>query len=875
MSPSRPAVTIGRTEDLAEIVAALEDSEPHAFLIAGPMGVGKTHLMREAGRLAAARGFALVRVAATRASASIPFGPFAHLLPDPEGSRFDRLALLGTAIEGIFERAGPGRPLLTVDDAHLLDNGSAALVHQVANRRLCHLVATLRTGAPAPDSVTSLWKDGLAKRIDLQPLSESEVGALAANLAGAPLSGAARRRLWQLSGGNAMYLRELVAGAIASGDLIDDDGVFVLQGHFSAPERLVELVAGRMEAWPADVLEVVDLLAVAGNLGVVILGQLVSPEAIEAAERMRAVEVLEHGRRYDARLGHPVYGEIRRQSMPHSQARRLAASLAKALAETGARRRDDLLRIAHWQLDAGIKGDPGLFARAAKKAKSAHDFALANRLARAAIDAGAGVETGLVLAETEFLSGNHEEAERILADLAGKCENDDEVILIAGARAYNLSALMGDPARAVGVLGEAMSAVTDKSRLVVRSATISMLGGWPADALATADMALPSGEDLVVASAERVRSTVLAQLGRTGEALEAAERGLVVHRRLAESNQIPETQLIGVALAHAGAGHFDLAQVAATAGYDATLEADDDEGTATFGMLMGCVLADRGALGDAAASFREAVAINRKLNDTGALRWCLGGTAWVAGMAGDTAAALAAVEELGELRDDWMAVFGPDLVERGRAWERVAAGDISSARAILSAAAADAASRSMLISEARLRHDLARLGEPRRVTARLAELAGLVDGDLVPLFAEHAKAMAADRGEALAEVSSRLAAIGAGILAAEAAAAASTAYRAEGLMRQSMAWARVAAEGQEASGARTPRLQVEEVFTALSSREYEIAVLAARGQSNREIADKLFISVRTVETHVRNIFIKLGATNREQLRERLDLPGPW
>ncbi|GIE56523.1 helix-turn-helix transcriptional regulator [Actinoplanes octamycinicus] len=55
----------------------------------------------------------------------------------------------------------------------------------------------------------------------------------------------------------------------------------------------------------------------------------------------------------------------------------------------------------------------------------------------------------------------------------------------------------------------------------------------------------------------------------------------------------------------------------------------------------------------------------------------------------------------------------------------------------------------------------------------------------------------------------------------------------------------------------------------LTTREREIATLAAEGLANRAIAERLFISERTVETHVRHALAKLGAANRTQLAARL------
>ncbi len=53
-----------------------------------------------------------------------------------------------------------------------------------------------------------------------------------------------------------------------------------------------------------------------------------------------------------------------------------------------------------------------------------------------------------------------------------------------------------------------------------------------------------------------------------------------------------------------------------------------------------------------------------------------------------------------------------------------------------------------------------------------------------------------------------------------------------------------------------------EPIGGLSAREHEVAALVAAGRTNREIAEELVVTLKTVETHLRNIFVKLGASSR-------------
>ena len=71
-----------------------------------------------------------------------------------------------------------------------------------------------------------------------------------------------------------------------------------------------------------------------------------------------------------------------------------------------------------------------------------------------------------------------------------------------------------------------------------------------------------------------------------------------------------------------------------------------------------------------------------------------------------------------------------------------------------------------------------------------------------------------------------------------------------------------------AAGAR-PRRAALSGQAALTTREHQVAILAAEGLSNREIAEQLVVTVKTVEWHLKNSFQKLGITSRTQLRDKL------
>ncbi len=63
---------------------------------------------------------------------------------------------------------------------------------------------------------------------------------------------------------------------------------------------------------------------------------------------------------------------------------------------------------------------------------------------------------------------------------------------------------------------------------------------------------------------------------------------------------------------------------------------------------------------------------------------------------------------------------------------------------------------------------------------------------------------------------------------------------------------------------------VRDPLTELTAQQQQIIRLAARGLTNREIGERMFLSPRTVSSHLYRSFPKLGVTSRAQLRDLLD-----
>jgi DNA-binding CsgD family transcriptional regulator len=287
-------------------------------------------------------------------------------------------------------------------------------------------------------------------------------------------------------------------------------------------------------------------------------------------------------------------------------------------------------------------------------------------------------------------------------------------------------------------------------------------------------------------------------------------------------------------------------------------------------MLLGLVATQRGRVRTGMRHFREAAALNMDIDDDVGLRWSLGGAAMAGGMAGNRDAARAARDHLDALEPAGIQVLELDFVERGRAWQEVSAGEVTRAVERLRDAAALAASTDQFAVEAVLRHDLLRLGDPAAASGRWAQLGELVDGGLTAVRTRHAAGLARRDGELLEAVARELDGLDHHLDAAIAARQAASAMRAAGWARPAARCERLAEEAaSRCEGAALPVTGGGGEVAALTRREREVATLASEGLANREIAERLFLSARTVENHLQHAYEKLGITARSELAAAL------
>jgi DNA-binding CsgD family transcriptional regulator len=256
----------------------------------------------------------------------------------------------------------------------------------------------------------------------------------------------------------------------------------------------------------------------------------------------------------------------------------------------------------------------------------------------------------------------------------------------------------------------------------------------------------------------------------------------------------------------------------------------------------------------------------------GFLPWCLGELAAAATVVGDLVEADGALIEADTRRHPSLRLFDVELAI-GRAWRTAVGGERTAAFTILHEAAQWANETGQAVFEGLALHAAVRLGFAAEVVTRLEAVAAGVDAREVTIGARHARALVHHDGAALDSVSVAFEELGALLHAAEAAAEAAVAHRSQGQARAATGAAeRARALAARCEGARTPALlAVDDVVeaAALTRREGEVARLAAGGLPSREIAERLFLSVRTVDNHLQRAYFKLGVTSRRELAVKL------
>ena len=863
---------IGRDADLDVLERHLSPTSSTAGVVLdGPAGVGKTTLVREAASRCRTAGATVRWLAGTQTSRSLPFGAVAQHVRLPDG--LDAARALRFAADSLLDRDTDRALIVAVDDAHLLDPLSATLVHQLALSGAARLIVSIRSGEPAPDAVTALWKDRHVERRTVGPLTPRQSAAATESYLDGPLDRQSAQRLWSLSEGNPLYLRQLVESWVENGSLRPVTGVWRATGRSTVSGELADVLSTRIGRLGPDVQRVVALLSCCEPLPASVLTSMTVGGALEAAERLGVVGVSRDGG--TVRLAHPLFGEVIRSRTPTLAGRRLRGELASAL-EAGAAATDasERIRRATLAVDGDVDAEAASLVQGSWDAMLLGDLPLGERLARAAVGNGRSpgsddveedFESVLALGYAVSWQGRGQEAEDLLAPLTRGAGDEVDDVRATIPRVANMFWTMHRPAAADEVLDSALGRVSDPVLLDelrgLRAALTFVRGGAAEAAVAaTRILAAPGRSDRARTWAAAALSPALAVLGRCADAVELGRRSnqiatsgetSVLRQSIATGEMLGLLTLGDVRGARAATErHTVLAAGELCAGAFAAMFAGWTE------LAAGHVDKAERALGEAVAAF----SLGDPADWTFVARTALVRAQVMTGHVDKARATLALAVE--GYRDS-AAFFGPELL-LARGWEAAGSGRPIEALAHTRRAADLSRGRGQWGLEVHARHTAARFGD-RSVGTRLTALTRLVQGTAVRQLAAHATALAAGDPVALLTSARGLRDADLGAAAVDAAAQAIVVARHNGDQVAETAARTFVDDLLSTLGPIvTPALAMVPVST-LTAREREVTVLVARGLSNRDIAARLVVSVRTVEGHIYRACHKLQVEDRAAL----------
>ena len=849
---------VEREKEYKEIAAALRGEAPVCgVVLTGDSGVGKTTLARH---VTAGIGAGVRWVAGTESARSIPLGVFAHLVGPATSA--DPVTYLAAARESLL---ASGNAVIGVDDAHLLDELSATLLHQLAIDRAVHIVATVRSGETVPDAVTSLWKDNHLLRITLSPFTKEQSVELVESVLGGQLEEHSADRMWAASGGNALFLRHLVDGARQANTLRPVNGVWQLRGRAEITSELASLLEGRIEQLDEDVLTALKYLSLCEPLNLDVLAEVAGEEAVEQAEIDGLVRIERDGRDLNVGFHHPLFGEVIRRRLGFASSRRLRGNLVKALAARSLSTPLDRIRLAELALESDTSAiDRGLLSAAAGDALNLAQTPMGERFARAAIEEGGGPADAELLSRALMWQGHPDEAEAVLNRVDTTGLDAPLTLRIGLQRVGNMFWVMNDADRAKKILAQVRADVDPGLVQIVDGidSACALFENRLDDAIELADRALDSVNALPWAVEWGVFGGMLSRAvaGRGSELEPMARRAREAERYTDGLLRYPAGigEILGLTLT----GRITDAE-SAVQRYIDFADAAQYLSWAMSGILVSAIELARGDCASVARRIEQTLATLD--GEEYSASWNFPAYVFLAqalSALGEADRAAAALRRAAARDGNHVAVFRP-MLRIAQAWQAAAAGVVSDGIQRAYLAAELASSTGQFAVEAEALHTAVRFGDTHAAT-RLRELAGTIDGPLADLYARHAEALAAADGVELDVCAAELEELGLRLSAADVAAQASVIHDGNGKRSATVAYSAMANRLAAACGGlNTPALLAAAQPLPLTTRECEIANLVASGLSNKQIAERLTVSVRTVEGHIYRACIKLDVTDRD------------
>ncbi|MGA7206829.1 MAG: helix-turn-helix transcriptional regulator [Specibacter sp.] len=822
-------------------------------------------------------GSVTIRLSPSKALSAVPFGAVnARVGPNliRSSDYYEVLNGLLSQVRAGFEVAD--KVFLMVDNGEFIDEQSAAVIMQVVMSTEVKLILVDQPGSQRT-YLRELWRDGHLARFELASLKSADVQAFLEDVLDGKVSSPAADYLASRSAGNPLVLKGLVSGALEEGSLQKVDGVWMLDhpadklGAESSDFLRMELDHLRPES-----RRIIDILALAGPLPLDVLLEVTSTESVDDIQQRELVAIVP-GPAMTMQLARPATAGPIRRMIPVGRSRRLLAEVTEVYIPGDTSEPEVLINFTRWAVDCGVPvSDEQILAAATK----------ANHLVR--------VQDALHIS-SQYVSPEFEPALLAQQSLAQLNNDRADTARALAARSLELAVtpdVGADALRAIHAahlpeqdfeakFGAALDAYEEKFGVVRldgnstradfdvltlrASAEVTLGESATASARIAALLAHPLADNPVDQThLKSLLCEVLTTTGRTGPAAALAGEVVAVLER-PEGFPRPDISILAYTRAVSAFIYNGDWEIVRRALAPAVFTNPDlmlhSGGMKDLGAAM--MHCRRGHIDEALAVLGPAVAALMDYDPWLVLPTALGLQAYCMVMRGDTDGVHVPLKRL------------EGMQRRGNTFHHLeAAAYAAAARAMsghrilgvkqLYALLHECRDRGYTGTELTVLSLLIRVGE-NGVVPRMVEVSDLVESGTKAFFQEWSRALRSQDPVTLDRASTTAVEYGFELVAVELATQAQKRFNDGGKVHRSRKTAsKVVSMREQLPGLASP------AFTSIdrpkmTRREHEIASLVAKGESNNAIAERLNVSLRTVEGHLYRTFIKLDLQSREQL----------
>ncbi|MER6632961.1 LuxR C-terminal-related transcriptional regulator [Streptomyces sp. NPDC000987] len=803
-------------------------SRPAGVLLTGVTGIGKSRLADE--------------IVSLHGQDAVDVDPaLQEVLRTPEAVGF---------LEKTIARAVRLRLLLRVDNAHLLDPAAVPVLLQAVCRQHVRLLAEINLDAGGTGAGDALCRSPYLHTIHVGPLDASTARRLAGYFSGHRISQQCAARLADLSAGNPSVLREIIralqnerpASIFGDSRLVIPESVVL--------RKLADARIAVLETAPREALE---LIALAEPARLTAVEELVDPDVLVSLEDRRLIITNVDDAMAHITVADPLLGHVLRQETGPLRRKQLLASWKTALPENE-RQPDEYVRIVSWEQQSGHTPSEGRLLQACRYALSRHDLPTATHLARVAWRTYRSASAADLYGQALLASASLDDLHKLCLEAV---EKDDAEVGLAlqpwRARAWILGC---DYAQAEAAISEMQGPAKE-----LLAALSDYFQGRYQDCLHRCSPLLATASPAMRVEATVFAMSALCHLGRPLDALALYEDAARAMRSeddvwAPHTDSLEELRACALHLSGDLRGAQDvLEQEYGDAARRVSFRTDTQRGLA-----LGFTLYERGLVRRALAHFVLSPAYQVGWEQWHARAGIYAELASNCLPDSQRKAPHAPLDTLPSGHYTHLAIV--------RAHRAMSRGDQATALALLQNAVRDAQAQGAGTDVAIIVHEMARIG---LASDTRAQWSVAVQGPYLQARLQYAQALATGDHALMKSVARSFAAAGAELYAAEAYAEISRMRRRTG---DSGAAAAAVAAARAHLGAcdpvQTPALRFLDQPASLSTRERTIAGLAAEGLSDKEIAEQLVLSPRTVSNTLYRVYQKLDIPGRRHLRQLLE-----